>query len=101
MEKSFKSVSTGLVPANVFIHNLDDILQITVITSVRVQNWRELQALCRAGQNFKILLIRIRKSLNAARQNSRKRSSKYHPQEGRMKEHKFKMKNNCILAKEQ
>lgn len=79
MENPFKSVPTGLVPANVFSNNLDDILEITVVTSATVQNWGELQALCRAGQNFKIILVRIREGSNAVRQNSRKRSANYHP----------------------
>lgn len=63
MENPFKSLPTGLVPANVFSNNLE----ITVITSATVQNWGELQALCRAGQNFKIILVRIREGSNAVR----------------------------------
>lgn len=67
MENPFKSAPTGLLLANVFINNLDDILKITVIAPVTVQNWGELQALDRGGQNFKIILIRIRESLKTVR----------------------------------
>jgi len=67
MENPSESVPTGLALANVFINDLDDILEITAIISVTVQNWGELQTLCRAGQNFKIILIRIRESSNAVR----------------------------------